>query len=778
MAKQYLVTKVGDQNVKLSNLSKVLYPASGIIKAEIIEYYAKIAPTILKYIGGRPLSLVRYPDGIEQHQFYTKDKPSWAPDWIKSVVLGKNIKEGKEGKDYIIPFKEADVVWLANLACLDIHPMQVKTPNFDKPDLFVFDLDPPQNAVFGSIKALAFELREFLEGYGYHAFVKTSGGKGLHVCVPIRPKWTHEEVIKSVKALAEAFRKEHPDMCTLSIKKTNRETKVLLDIYRNHEGQTTVAPYSTRGRPLATVSMPVTWERLKTVKHPSDFTIKNVPDVLATEGDAWSGFYSYEVDLHDHRKEHSPKKTTPKTEEPVTPKLAEYSAKRDFTKTNEPPPTKEETVGNRFVVQIHHATNLHYDLRLEMEGVLRSWAIPKGLPSEPGTKRLAIETEPHPLKYLDFEGVIPKEEYGGGKMWVFARGKFEMIKKEKKRLHFRLISPEIEAEWLLYNMKNDEWLIERKDTPKTDWLEKTLGPMLAIPSKEIPSNEEYSFEIKWDGIRAMISIDDKKIIIRSRSGQDITAKFPEIANPKNCRASTAILDGELVCLDEAGRPVFTDVISRLHTSGGAKIEALSKRKKAYFYAFDCLYLGGRSLLRDPLEKRQEWLQTILRKGGHFRMSEPMADGASLFEAAKLHNLEGIIAKKKGSLYYPGNRSVDWLKIKFRSTAECVILGYTKGQGERAPYFGALHLGEFVENALIYKGKVGTGFDIPKMEKILEELKSLNRSPKLFKQTTSDDKTSVWFEPLMYCEIEYASLTNKKTYREPVFMRLRPDLFKK
>ncbi len=770
MAKQYVVTEVDGKKVKLSNLSKVLYPDQGILKAEIIQYYMAVGPTFLKYIENRPLSLVRYPDGINAHKFYTKEKPDWAPSWIESILLGKG-KE-KEGKNYILADNQAAVIWLANLACLDIHPMQVKKPNYDKPDLIVFDLDPPPNAVFGSIKAVAFNLKKYLEEFGYYPFIKTSGGKGVHVCVPIAPLWKHDELMESIKTLTRGFIKLYPEHCTLKIQKTARTNKMLIDIYRNHEGQTTVGAYSTRGRPGATVSMPITWDQLEDLEHPSIYTIKNVPDLLKKHGDAWKGFRSYAVHLHDKRGAQPSK--MPETA--VGDQLQSYEGKRDFSKTSEPAPESTvKTKGNRFVIQIHHATNLHWDLRLEMNGVLRSWAIPKGLPPVPGIKRLAIETEPHPLKYLDFEGVIPKEEYGGGTMWVFATGTYEVSKKEEKRMHVKLISKQVEATFHLYKMKNNEWLIERKDNPTYKLLQDVIPPMLAIPQEKLPKEKDFSYEIKWDGIRAVMTIADKQVTIRSRSGRDITKQFPKIADSKHCRSATAILDGEIVCLDEAGKPVFTDVISRLHTSAPSKIDQLTRSKPAYFYVFDCLYLGGRSLMSDPLHKRQEWLAAIIRKNNIIRLSEGIEDGKALLEAAKLHGLEGIIAKKTTSSYHPGGRSGDWLKIKFRSTAECVILGYTKGEGARKAFFGALHLGEISEEGIIYKGKVGTGFDDKKIKAVLETLEGLNRSTKLIKDQISDEKSTVWLEPILFCEIQYASLTNKSTYREPVFMRLRPDL---
>ena len=250
------IAQVGKRQIELSNLNKVLYPDDRIVKAQLIEYYYKIAPTILAHVKGRPLSLVRYPDGIAGESFFQKNRPDWAPDWIEYVTLGT------EKKDYVIATEQASLVWLANLACIELHQMHSRAPHFDKPDYIAYDFDPPENFKFPQVAELALEFKEHLESFGYHPFVKTTGRKGLHVLTPIEPKWSFEKAFEAAKAVAQPFVESRPSSLTLQIKKEHRKGNVLLDIYRNRQSQTIVAAYSARGLPGAPVSTPLHWEEL------------------------------------------------------------------------------------------------------------------------------------------------------------------------------------------------------------------------------------------------------------------------------------------------------------------------------------------------------------------------------------------------------------------------------------------------------------------------------------------------------------------------------------
>jgi DNA ligase D-like protein (predicted ligase) len=408
--------------------------------------------------------------------------------------------------------------------------------------------------------------------------------------------------------------------------------------------------------------------------------------------------------------------------------------------------------------------------------VLKSWALPKGLPPRPGVKRLAVAVEDHPLSYLRFEGEIPKREYGAGRVWVFALGKHEITKQKKEGFYFRLRSRELTAEYRLINTRNKDYLLERIDSLQTDWLRTPVEPMLAQIRREPPDSGDYLYEIKWDGIRAMITLEDGEIRMRSRSQREITNLFPELIEHAGAFSATCgLFDAEIVCLDESGRPVFEHVIRRLHASKEQAIERGRRAHPAVCYLFDCLYLDGRPIVNEPYQRRREWLEDAVRPNDSFRISLTVEEGASLFEAAIQMGLEGIMAKQRSGMYLPGKRSDAWLKIKGSESAECVILGYTPGKGDRDSTLGALHLGCYHEGRLRYVGKVGTGFNEKQLRSLMAELDGVARAKKPVPQRIPEEAISVWLEPKLVCEVRFASRTREGNLREPVFLRLRPDL---
>jgi bifunctional non-homologous end joining protein LigD len=770
--KQSQWAQVGKRKVELSNLEKILFPEDDILKAEVIQYYLSVAPTILQHIKGRALTLIRFPDGIHGESFYQKNRPDWAPDWLEFVTLGK------EKKDYIIATEPASLVWLANLASLELHQLHGRKPNFDCPDYMVFDLDPPEGYDFKKLVPIAFQLKAYIESFGYTPFVKTTGGKGIHICCPIEPKWDFHTVFEAAEAIAKPFVEEQSSSVTLQIKKDARKGRVLVDIFRIRSGQSIVSPYSLRGRIGAPVSMPLTWDELAELTDPKTFSIKNALDKLSRDGDAWEGIDAYAAELHTHRKAKTAAKKLPPSKKHKSPEqLDAYAKKRDFEKTPEPAGTKPDMAGNSFVVHRHHASRLHYDLRLEQDGVLKSWAVPKGLPPYPGVKRLAVQTEDHPMEYLTFDGRIPKGQYGAGEMWIYALGKYQITKDKKDGFYFRLSSKEISGEYRIHKMKEKEWLLERVDEPQVNYLKQTIEPMLSENAEKPPKGDDYIFEMKWDGIRALIVLEDGQISLRTRNHNDITKQFPELLDGnKAFRATNGLFDAEIVCLDDEGKPIFKRVINRMMSSGETNIQKLTKSNPVYCYIFDCLYLDGRSLVNEPLLKRKEWLKDAIRPETPYRLSEFVEDGDALFEAAKLHTLEGIMAKQKTSKYFPAKRNDCWLKIKVRQTAEVVIIGYTKGKGEREVTFGALQIAERVGDELQYRGKVGTGFDEAMVKDIVKEMKKVQR----IKKTTAtgkfvDANITTWLEPVVLMEVSYSKFTPDRMFREPVFVRLRPDL---
>ncbi|KXK31969.1 MAG: DNA ligase D [Bacteroidetes bacterium OLB12] len=773
MAKKSQWTLVGKHKLELSNLEKVLFPDDGVTKAEIIEYYLKIAPTLLQHIKGRALTLIRFPDGITGENFYQKNRPEWAPAWLEFVKLGK-----EEKKDYIIATEPASLVWLANLASLELHQLHSRKPDFEHPDYMVFDLDPPEGYDFSKLVSLAADLRNFIESFGYSCFVKTTGGKGIHICCPLEPRWDFHTVFEAAQAIALPFTERFPKETTLHIKKDARKGRVLIDIFRIRSGQSIVSPYSLRGRNGAPVSMPLTWDELAHLKSPTEFNINNVLEKVVQNGDAWEGIGAFAVDIHTHRKTRvvKEKKLPPNRKHKTPEQLESYEKKRDFKKTPEPEARIIEGSGTSFVVHRHHASHLHYDLRLEQDGVLKSWAVPRGLPPHPGVKRLAVQTEDHPMKYLTFDGEIPKGQYGAGEMWIYALGKYQITKDKKDGFYFRLSSREVNGEYRIYKIKAKEWLLERVDTPQVNYLQDLIEPMLSGSADKPPVSNNFLHEVKWDGIRALIAVEDGQIRIRTRNQNDVTKQFPELTvADKAFRATCGLFDGEIVCLDKSGKADFKKVIHRLMSTGETTIQKGMRSNPVHCYVFDCLYMDGRSLINEPLEKRREWLKDAIKPDTPYRISEAVEDGTALFEAAREFALEGIISKDKTSKYYPGKRSDQWLKVKVRSTRECVILGYNPGKGDRSVTFGGLHIAERSDTGFVYRGKVGTGFDDATIKEIFKQLKALKEIKKPIPDKVMDEKITNWVEPRLIAEISFSMITKDQQFREPVFVRLRPDM---
>ena len=382
------------------------------------------------------------------------------------------------------------------------------------------------------------------------------------------------------------------------------------------------------------------------------------------------------------------------------------------------------------------------------------------------------------------KGVIPKDEYGGGEMWVFDTGELTYLKKEESKIRFVLSKGKITGEFYIYHIDGNKWLVERKDEGKL--IESiSVQPMLADLALKIPQNSpansindgnKYSYEIKWDGIRVIIRKTGDKIEIISRNGNDLTEKFPKIVQAvAEIDIQNGLMDGEIVCLDEKGIPNFSKVISRMHLTGKEQIEKASIYNKATVYLFDLLYLDGMDIRNLPLEKRRKWLQISYKDSEYLRFSQSFDDGEALFNAIKLQNMEGIICKKVGSPYQSNVRGTNWLKVKVRNTEDAIIIGYTRGKGDRALLFGSLILGQYEDGKLVYKGKVGTGFDEAKLKEILAILSKIPKNKKLITDSIDEEAAAIWLEPKLWCEVHMASLTSNKTFREPVFVKMKEDV---
>jgi bifunctional non-homologous end joining protein LigD len=601
--------------------------------------------------------------------------------------------------------------------------------------------------------------------------------------------------------------------------------------------------------------------------------------------------------------------------------LDEYKRKRRFEGTPEPPPKLEKQSQHRFVVQRHDATRLHYDFRLEMEGVLKSWAVPRGPSLDPADKRLAMQVEDHPVSYFDFEGTIPEGNYGAGTVQVWDVGKWEPLspipvkgeylpgtEKEaiamlaKGDLKFRLKGKRLNGDFALVHIKarrsgskGNEWLlIKKKDDQvvpgfdidgyetsvftnrtmeqiagdegsaqwkssrpatrgklKAAWLAdavaradrqkkslttevtedaeegkvkkgksqsraadgdghraratkkkssvppvssvvktladatprpmpSTIHPMLAATATKPFDDPNWLFEIKWDGYRAVAFIEDGRLRLVSRTQNDLTKQFPELADlPEFVKAKQAILDGEIVALDDQGRPSFSLMQQRTGFRPGKHRLPGIEGVPVIYYAFDLLYLDGQDLRRVSLEQRKQQLQSVIENSAVVHFSDHYSEkGVALFEAARQRGLEGIVAKKRSSTY-DEKRSSEWLKIKITTSQECVIGGYTDPEGSRE-HFGALVLGLYdKQDHLVHVGQVGTGFDQKTLKEIGERLRPLATKKNPFYGEVAALRQVHFVRPELVAEIKFSEWTHETAaggmkLRAPVFMGLRPD----
>ncbi len=451
--------------------------------------------------------------------------------------------------------------------------------------------------------------------------------------------------------------------------------------------------------------------------------------------------------------------------------LDQYRRRRRPGKTPEPFGKKAgKSKLPTFVVQRHAARRLHYDFRLERNGALASWAVPKGIPLRRGERHLAVHVEDHPLEYGSFEGTIPAGEYGAGTVEIWDRGTYELLEEKRNGgLTVRLHGKRLEGVWTLVPAKLDgdpkNWLLLRKDGATAE--SARHAPMLSTASEALPEGGGWVYEPKWDGFRAIVTVSGGEVTLTSRNGNDLTDRFRDVARAARLaiRSADAVLDGEICALDEQGRSRF----SLLQQGRGALV----------LVVFDLLELDSESLLDRPLAERRKRLERVLDPAaGAVLLSPQFDDGEALLVAAREQGLEGAVAKRIDSRYQPGTRSTDWRKVKVRGRQEVVIAGYTKGQGRRAGGFGALVVGVHDAGGLRWAGNVGTGFTDAEIERLLALLKPLERPDSRFAETPKMPRVRrsdvVWVEPRLVAEVEFAEWTREGRLRAPVYLGVRED----
>ncbi|MFN8033648.1 MAG: ATP-dependent DNA ligase [Mycobacterium sp.] len=740
--------------VTLTNADKVLYPATGTTKADVFTYYTTVAEVMLPHIAGRPVTRKRWPNGVQESAFFEKQLASSAPDWLdRGTVVHRS-----GSTTYPIIDSTTGLAWVAQQAALEVHVPQWRFTPVGKPGpatRLVFDLDPGDGVTMPQLCEVADAVRELMDDIGLTVYPLTSGSKGLHLYAPLAEPVSSSGAAVLARRVAQQLEQSMPTLVTATMTKSLRAGKVFLDWSQNNAAKTTIAPYSLRGREHPTVAAPRTWDEIgDPALRQLDYT-----EVLARVAQHGDLLADLDADV------------------PREDRLTIYRSMRDAAKTPEPvpkaAPARSNVAGqaapvgndNRFVIQEHHARRLHYDFRLERDGVLVSWAVPKNLPDTPAVNHLAVHTEDHPLEYATFEGEIPKGEYGGGKVVIWDSGTYTAEKFNPDEVIVDLYGQRITGRYALIQTKGDQWLAHRMKEQPAPRLQ-DYSPMLStLGSIDKLTAAQYGFEGKFDGYRMLVELDHGRLRLQSRSGRDVTPEYPQLHSlAADLADHDVILDGEVVALDADGVPSFGEMQNRVRAT---RIE---------FWAFDILRLDGRSLLRARYRDRRKVLETFA--AGTNLIVPPLidGDGPEALKFSRKKKWEGVVAKKWDSTYQVGRRSSAWIKDKNWNAQEIVIGGWREGNGGRSSRIGALLMGIPGDNGLAFVGRVGTGFSDKELSRLKSVLAPLHTDASPFDPPLprTETKGVTYVRPELVGEVRYGEWTSDGRLRHPSWRGLRPD----
>ncbi len=464
--------------------------------------------------------------------------------------------------------------------------------------------------------------------------------------------------------------------------------------------------------------------------------------------------------------------------------LQAYRDKRDPARTPEPVPPpgaspSDAHAGGSFVIQEHHARRLHWDFRLERDGVLVSWALPRGVPDDPAVNHLAVHTEDHPLEYGSFEGQIPRGEYGAGAVTIWDHGRYETLKWAASEVKVMLHGQRVSGGYVLFQTKGNQWMIHRERLV----LPATLRPMLATTAPAPRDQDRWALEMKWDGVRALAYIEKGKVRLMSRTERDITVTYPELARlgaaPTPTPHKQILLDGEIVVFGDGGWPEFEALQPRMHVSSASQAKLLAGQNPVTYLIFDVLQLDGRPLMDLPYAQRRVLLDELALSGPNWQTPPwfPGTDFAAVQAVSREHGMEGVVAKRLDSRYSPGIRTDNWRKIKNQRTQEAVVAGYKPGQGNRTGQVGSLLIGVNDASGLIYAGHVGTGFTDETLRLLGDKLRPLRRPDSPFATPAPPEhaRPAVWVEPRLVIQVAFDRWTKAGRMRAPVYKGLRDDI---
>jgi bifunctional non-homologous end joining protein LigD len=829
MASTQQTVSVDGHRLRLSNLDKVLYPASGTTKGEVLHYLTQVASVLLPHAANRPATRKRWPDGTGGQMFFQKNLDASTPSWVKR----RKIQHKTSANDYVLVNDLATLTWLGQTATLELHTPQWqfgRTGARLDPDRLVLDLDPGPGAGLPECAQVARWAREILQGMGLEPYPVTSGSKGIHLYAALGKaqdtRLDSDAVSAVAHELARYLESEHPDLVVSDMSKKLRPGKVLVDWSQNNGSKTTIAPYSLRGLDRPWVAAPRTWAELD-----DPDLAQLTPDDVVARIEADGDLLAPLLEGHLSALEPTPERLA------TFEKLGTYRAKRDPAKTPEPfgqdsqvPtgsttetgsatgtswPTSDEPA---FVIQEHHARRLHWDFRLEHDGVLVSWALPRGEPTDPAKNHLAVQTEDHPLEYGSFEGTIPGGEYGAGEVTIWDSGTYDLEKWRDDEVIVTLRSAErgtrrlalirtggrdgdAENNWLIHLTKSQPGSPKplsagSSPPPKADQgrkasTQREWRAMLATPASagDLSAPEEWMFEMKWDGFRALVHVPDAETVrLVSRSGQDLTVTFPELgalAGQVDPAHLPAVLDGEIVALDRDGRPDFRRLQLRANLRKERDVARARVRVEVDLMLFDVLQADGEDVTGRPYTERRELLESLVTP--HAPVHVPPAFDGDLDAALRTSRtlrLEGVVAKRHSSTY-AGRRSREWLKVKHSAMQEVVIVGWRPGRANTS-VMGSLLMAVPDHGAdgdgLRYVGRVGTGFTERERREITAQLRGMTRkTPAAFGVPAEDASDAEWVTPRLVGEVTYADwaegsdgASGERRMRHSVWRGWRPD----
>ena len=852
MAKKQQVVKVDGRELTISNVEKVFFPETGFTKGEIIAFYSEMAPLLLPHVRDRPLTLKRYPEGITGEHFYEKNAPKYTPSWVKTFAVPRS--EGGPDIHYVLCNDRATLVWATNLADIEKHVLLARAPDLNHPTSVVFDLDPGEPAGILECGEIALHLKSVFEAWGLQSFVKVSGSKGLHLSVPLNGAAPYEVVQPFAKTVAELVAHQMPKRVVSEMAKSLRGGKVLIDWSQNSDFKTTVCVYSMRAKsaePL--ISMPVTWEELaRAVKRRNAKSLSFTPEAALKRvrklGDLFAPVLKLKQELPPAftkalsagpapKLSRWPRNTKNVGERPLADmSLRQYAAKREFTRTPEPAARvavlkRAGKEPHRYVIQKHAASHLHYDWRLEMQGVLRSWAVPKGPPTQLKEARLAMHVEDHPLEYEKFEGTIPPGNYGAGTVMVWDYGVYDDITGNAAaafhagKMHIVMQGQKLKGEWILVKDKREsesnKWLLIKagasmkpipakaddtsaiskrsmaaivkandaqwqsnrpataQKTPTAAARRKRVPPKFVKPMQckavtKLPEDDVWTFEIKFDGYRCLAVKNEGEVTLFSRNENVLNARFPNVVEAFAEVPGNFAIDGEIVALDPKGRPSFQLLQNNL-----------TRPLAVYFYAFDLLHRDGEDFFRLPLSRRRELLDEVLLDPTDPLRRSPLleASAGEVLEAVRKLGLEGVVGKRDDSAYEAGERSGAWIKQRADRTQEFVIGGYIPGTRG----FDSLLVGVYEQKQLNFVARVKDGF-VPRLrEEIFARFKNLltarcpfvnlpeKKGARRGDALTADKmKECRWLKPKLVCQVSFVEWTDAGNLRHATFAALRED----